>query len=90
MRFAIFSDIHSNLEALEAVMADARRRRCTDFVCLGDIVGYNANPGECIQLIRELNSPVVKGNHDEQATFPASSERFNELAERAIEWTLNV
>src|SRR5437016_8576577 len=87
MRFAIFSDIHSNLEALEAVMADARQRRCTHFVCLGDIVGYNANPAECIQLVRELDCPVVKGNHDEQATFPASSERFNELAERAIEWT---
>src|SRR6201990_2069114 len=87
MRFAIFSDIHSNLEALEAVMLDARQRRCTHFVCLGDIVGYNANPGECIQLVRELDCPVVKGNHDEQATFPASSERFNELAERAIEWT---
>ena len=87
MRFAIFSDIHSNLEALEAVMADARQRRCTHFVCLGDVVGYNANPGECIELVRELDCPVVKGNHDEQATFPASSERFNELAERAIEWT---
>src|SRR3982751_6952542 len=87
MRFAIFSDIHSNLEALEAVMADARQRRCSDFVCLGDVVGYNANPGECIQCIRELDCPVVRGNHDEQATFPASSERFNELAERAIEWT---
>jgi diadenosine tetraphosphatase ApaH/serine/threonine PP2A family protein phosphatase len=87
MRFAIFSDIHSNLDALEAVMADARQRRCTHFVCLGDIVGYNANPGECIQLVRDLDCPVVKGNHDEQATFPASSERFNELAERAIEWT---
>jgi predicted phosphodiesterase len=87
MRFAIFSDIHSNLEALEAVMADARQRRCTHFVCLGDVVGYNANPTECIQLIRQLDCPVVKGNHDEQATFPASSERFNELAERAIEWT---
>jgi len=48
---------------------------------------YNANPSECIQLVRKLDCPVVKGNHDEQATFPASSERFNELAERAIEWT---
>lgn len=87
MRFAIFSDIHSNLEALEAVLADARQRRCTHFVCLGDIVGYNANPGDCIELIQQLDCPAVKGNHDEQATFPASSERFNELAERAIDWT---
>ena len=87
MRFAIFSDIHANLEALEAVLTDARARRCTHFVCLGDVVGYNANPRECIERVRELDSPVVKGNHDEEATLSASSERFNELAERAIEWT---
>jgi len=87
MRFAIFSDIHSNLEALEAVVTDARERRCTHFVCLGDVVGYNASPRECIERVRELDCPVVKGNHDEQAAFPASSERFNELAERAINWT---
>src|SRR5213594_2734853 len=87
MRFAIFSDIHANLEALEAVITDARERRCTHFVCLGDVVGYNTNPRECIERVRELDCPVVKGNHDEQAAFPASSERFNELAERAINWT---
>src|SRR5947208_17113996 len=87
MRFAIFSDIHANLEALEAVLADARERRCTHFVCLGDVVGYNANPRECIESVRELDCPVAKGNHDEEATLSASSERFNELAERAIQWT---
>jgi predicted phosphodiesterase len=87
MRFAIFSDIHANLEALEVVLADARERRCTHFVCLGDVVGYNANPRECIERVRELDCPVVKGNHDEEATLSASSERFNELAERAIQWT---
>jgi predicted phosphodiesterase len=87
MRFAILSDIHANLEALEAVLADARYRRCTHFVCLGDVVGYNANPRECIERVRELDCPVVKGNHDEEATLSASSERFNELAERAIQWT---
>ncbi len=87
MRFAIFSDIHANLEALEAVLADARERRCTHFVCLGDVVGYNANPRECIERVRALDCPVVKGNHDEEATLSASSERFNELAERAIQWT---
>jgi predicted phosphodiesterase len=87
MRFAIFSDVHGNLEALDAVLADARQRRCTHFVCLGDVVGYNASPRECIHRVRELNCPVVKGNHDEEATLSASSERFNELAECAIEWT---
>ena len=87
MRFAIFSDIHANLEALEAVLKDARERKCTHFVCLGDVVGYNASPRECVKRIRELDCPVVKGNHDEQASLPAPSSDFNELAERAIKWT---
>ena len=87
MRFAIFSDTHSNLEALEAVLADACGRKCTHFVCLGDIVGYNANPHECVERIRELDCPTVKGNHDEQASLSLSTSDFNELAERAIQWT---
>lgn len=87
MRLAIFSDIHGNLEALEAVMADAREQRCNDFVCLGDVVGYNANPHECVQLIQELDCPIVKGNHDEQASLIESSRDFNEMAEAAIQWT---
>ena len=87
MRFAIFSDVHANLEALEAVLADARQRKCTHFVCLGDVVGYNANPTECIERVRELDCPTVKGNHDEQASISTSSTDFNELAERAIKWT---
>ncbi len=87
MRFAIFSDIHANLEALEAVLADAHKRKSTHFVCLGDVVGYNANPHECVERIRKLDCPIVKGNHDEQASLPESSSDFNELAERAIKWT---
>src|SRR5947209_12265342 len=87
MRFAIFSDIHANLEALEAVLADAHKRKCTHFVCLGDVVGYNANPHECVERIRKLDCPIVKGNHDEQASLSESSSDFNELAERAIKWT---
>ena len=87
MRFAILSDIHSNLEALEAVLADSKAEGCTDFVCLGDVVGYNANPGECVKTIRDLECPVVKGNHDEQASIISSTEGFNELAEEAIDWT---
>jgi diadenosine tetraphosphatase ApaH/serine/threonine PP2A family protein phosphatase len=87
MRFAILSDIHSNLEALEAVMLDAEQQKCTHFVCLGDVVGYNANPHECVARIRELGCPVVKGNHDEQASLSESSREFNELAEQAINWT---
>src|SRR2546421_2420102 len=87
MRFAIFSDIHANIEALNAVLAEANERKCTHFVCLGDVVGYNANPHECVERIREMDCPIVKGNHDEQAALSESSTDFNELAERAIEWT---
>jgi predicted phosphodiesterase len=87
MRFAIFSDIHANLEALEAVLRDAETQKCTNYVCLGDIVGYNANPHECVSRIDEMDCPTVKGNHDEQASLLESSRDFNELAECAIEWT---
>src|SRR5437763_10215590 len=87
MRFAIFSDVHANLEALEAVLADARDNKCTHFVCLGDVVGYNANPHECVDRIREMDCPIVKGNHDEQASLFESSRDFNEMAEAAIQWT---
>lgn len=87
MRFAIISDLHANLEATEAVLADARERECTHYVCLGDIVGYNANPHECVEIIRGMNCPVVKGNHDEQAALDESSRGFNPLAEAAMSWT---
>ena len=87
MRFAIFSDLHGNLEATEAVLADAREHDCTYFVCLGDVVGYNANPHECVEIVQKMKCPVVMGNHDEQATLAGSSRDFNALAETAISWT---
>src|SRR5262245_10364654 len=87
MRFAIFGDIHANLEALQAVMADAEAHGVTHYVCLGDIVGYNANPHECVELVRSLDCPVVKGNHDEQASMTEDLSGFNPLAEEAINWT---
>ena len=87
MRFAILSDLHANLEATEAVLADAREHDCTHFICLGDVVGYNANPHECLEIVQKMQCPVVKGNHDEQATLTESSRGFNALAEAAINWT---
>src|SRR5947207_15043748 len=87
MRFAIFSDVHANLEALEAVIANAREHHCTHFICLGDIVGYNANPRECIEIVRDLDCPTVKGNHDEQASQLTASGDVNEMAERAMSRT---
>src|SRR4030095_16316302 len=88
MRFAIFSDVHGNLEALEAVIANAREHHCTHFICLGDIVGYNANPRECLEIVRDLDCPTVKGNHDEEASQPAASGDSNEMAERALPGTV--
>src|SRR5207302_10456234 len=87
MRFAIFSDIHANLEALEAVLSDARARHCTHFMYLGDIVGYNANPRECVAIVRNLDCTTVKGNHDEQASQLEATGDYNEMAERAMTWT---
>lgn len=63
-RVAIISDIHSNLQALEAVLADCHTRGVESFCCLGDIVGYAAHPAECLERVRALGGPVVIGNHD--------------------------
>ncbi len=84
---AIISDIHANLEALDAVLDDARAQGCTHYVCLGDVVGYNADPAACVEVVRQLDCPTVKGNHDAHASIDSSTEGFNELAERAINWT---
>jgi predicted phosphodiesterase len=87
MRFAIIGDIHANLHALEAVLADAQAQMCTHHVCMGDVVGYNAFPRECLDIIRRLECPVVKGNHDEHASLEGDQEGFNALAEEAMNWT---
>jgi predicted phosphodiesterase len=88
MRIAIFGDIHANLEALEAVLEDARALECNHFVCTGDIVGYNANPRECLQIVRDLECPTVKGNHDEFCSRKdVDLDRLNPLARSTMGWT---
>ncbi len=88
MRFAIFGDIHSNLEALEVVLDDAEKQGCRAYLCLGDIVGYNANPAECLARVRGLGcAAIVKGNHDEYASSGTSLDSFNPLAQAAIRWS---
>jgi len=82
---AIISDIHSNLPALEAVMIDARQKGAERFWCLGDIVGYGAEPLECIEIVREISSQTIRGNH-EQAVLDGPL-GFNPLASAAITWT---
>lgn len=84
---ALISDIHGNLEALEAVLADIRAKDITEIFCLGDIVGYGPNPCECIDLVMELDRCLL-GNHDQAALF--DPEGFNAGAERAIFWTRSV
>jgi len=83
--FAIISDIHSNLEALEAVLADIDARGIREIVCLGDIVGYGANPKECLDLVRRRCRVTLMGNHDHAVLFEPTN--FNLPAERACYWT---
>lgn len=87
MRYGIFGDIHGNLEALEAVLDDMQENAVTIPVCLGDIVGYGANPKECLELVRSLECPVVKGNHDEECCDTRHLKDFNQSAAHAILWT---
>ena len=87
MRYAIFGDVHANFEALQAVLEDARANEVTHYVCLGDLVGYNADPVACLELVRAMECPIVKGNHDEQACEVTDLSYFNPLAARAIQWT---
>ena len=87
MKYAIVADIHANLEALTVVMADAESQKCTHYACLGDVVGYNANPKECLDIIRQKGMPCVKGNHDEYCSVDAELDGFNPHAKEAINWT---
>ena len=88
MRVAFISDVHSNLPALEAVIADARLQKVNHLICLGDIVGYGPQPVETIQRLREVASAVIMGNHDAAACGLLNPTDFNpfarETAERAV------
>jgi len=81
---AIISDIHSNLEGLQAVLADIKQQGVDEIYCLGDVVGYGPNPRECVDLVMACKV-VILGNHDQGAMF--DPEGFNASAERAIFWT---
>jgi len=87
MKYAIISDIHSNLEALTKALEIIDQRSVDEIICLGDIVGYGANPNECLALIRQRCNTVIKGNHDEALLNESITSRFTEDARSAIEWT---
>ncbi len=89
MRVAVFSDIHANLEALGAVLEHASRQSVDRYVCLGDVVGYGANPNECIELLQSLpECPCVLGNHD--AAVLGIPTNMKADARRVILWTREI
>jgi diadenosine tetraphosphatase ApaH/serine/threonine PP2A family protein phosphatase len=87
MLHAILSDIHGNLEALQAVLEDIDRRGVTRIVCLGDFVGYGASPNECIEVLRPRIEAAVAGNHDLAACGRLKLGYFNPDAASAARWT---
>lgn len=87
MKFAIIADIHANLDAFQVVLEDCKNQQVTHYACLGDVVGYNANPKECLDIVRTMNMPCVKGNHDEYCSSDEHLEGFNPAAAEAVNWT---
>lgn len=83
--FAVISDIHGNLEALETALAEIDRRSAKKIYCLGDVIGYGASPGACLDLVIERCELALCGNHDQAVFYEPSN--FNIGAERAAYWT---
>jgi predicted phosphodiesterase len=90
MRYAIISDIHSNLEALTKVLSEIEKRGVDHVICLGDVVGYGANPSECLELVGKVASETVMGNHDQAIEDLELRNYFNGWAREAIDWTATV
>ncbi|MBW3656554.1 MAG: metallophosphoesterase family protein [Gemmatimonadetes bacterium] len=87
MKLAIVSDIHANLEALRATLASMSADGVDAVLCLGDIVGYHADPGKCIALLRRLEAVCVTGNHDSAVAGRITTEGFSATAALGVAWT---
>jgi diadenosine tetraphosphatase ApaH/serine/threonine PP2A family protein phosphatase len=87
MRYAVFSDVHSNLEAFLACLDFLKNAKIDKYLFLGDIVGYGADPCECITQLRKLNPLIVAGNHDWGAVGMTDIDCLNETARAAVIWT---
>ena len=87
MKYALLSDIHSNLEAFQAVIEDCEKEKVDGVFFLGDIVGYGADPVRCIEILQELTTHIIAGNHDWAAVGLTETDLFNPAAKIAIEWT---
>jgi predicted phosphodiesterase len=90
MRLAIISDVHANVEALQAVMKDIKKRKLKEMVFLGDAVGYGPNPNECIEILTKNCRILLAGNHDWASIDLTEIEYFNQYAKAAILWTKGV
>lgn len=89
MKLAVFSDIHANIEALQAVVDDFHEQRIDRYICLGDLIGYGPNPNECIDLVRSLpNVVVILGNHDAAATWAATPYGMSKSAQQVLFWSM--
>jgi predicted phosphodiesterase len=86
-RFAIISDIHGNVHALESVLERIASLRVDAVICLGDIVGYGPNPGECLEQVVRNCDIIIQGNHEEAVVDPKAAATFNGAARDAINWT---
>lgn len=87
MKYAVISDVHANLQALEAVLSRIEQTPVDQIICLGDLVGYNADPNECVEVVREREIPTVCGNHDAVACGLEEPWDFNPIAREAANWT---
>ena len=89
MRYLVLTDIHANLEALDACLADAKPRTYDHTLILGDLVGYGADPNAVIERVRSLQPfAMVRGNHDKVACGLEPADGFNSVAKNAVRWTL--
>ena len=90
LKIAIISDIHGNLEALNAAFESAQKRGAGRVFCLGDVVGYGANPAECLDLIKSRAEVILMGNHDAAVAGREELDYFNDFARTAVTWTQGV
>ncbi len=90
MKYGILGDIHGNLTALQAVLGELRAESVDHLISVGDVVGYGAAPRECINLLRELGTTVVMGNHDAACIERLDILYFNPYAQAAVIWTRGV
>ncbi len=90
MRYAVIADVHANLEALEEVLKDIKKRKIENILFLGDAVGYGPNPNECIETLKKETAVFIAGNHDRASVGLTDITYFNPYARVAIEWTEEV